>query len=223
MQRVYFAGLMIAGITIALMETGNQAIATDDTIATAVQDATALLTPDTLAKLETGEFIVLKKGTKDATGNNQGDGRVLALIHRPASDVYDQLARSEEHPTFMPHLNKVERYFDHGNEIGIQETIKIAFKTIQYHVIQKRDRDHRVIAWTLDKSKPNSIQETTGSWVIQPHSDDTCIAVYTLRVDSGMYFPKVIEDFLFNQDLPNIVRALKKRCESSPTTVPTDN
>jgi uncharacterized membrane protein len=179
------------------------------------EDCDSLLTPEVNAQLEKGEVVVFKKGTKDTAGASQGFGRVLAIIERPKEDVWNVLIDHKEHPKYSPHLASVEIYYQQGNEIGIKETIKLLFKTYSYHCIQTLDKEAGVITWRLDKTKQNSIKDTTGGWYIRPIDQNRSLVMYTLSVDSGLFFPKVAEDFLFNRDLPNIVQSLKKHLEAT--------
>lgn len=173
----------------------------------------ALLTPETVAKIEKGEVVAVKKGAKDAAGRSSAEGRAMILINRPWTEVWDQLVTNEEYPEFMPHSSKSEEYFRNGNEVGLNERVKALFLDVSYYVIHTRDRDARVIAWRLDHSKKNDINETVGSWTFCPHGENACILVYSARIESGMFLPKAVENFFMNRDLPGIVKAVKKRVE----------
>jgi len=172
------------------------------------------LTPENLARIEKGEIISFKKGEKEADGTSSAKGRVLAIVNRSRDDVWNLLTNKKEDIHYAPHLANIECYFEEGNRAGYQETVKVAFKTWRYHVIHTRDKDAGVITWELDKSKENSVRDTAGSWMLRARDDGRCIVMYTVSVDSGAFFPKMIENYLFNTDLPNIVKAMKSYIES---------
>lgn len=178
------------------------------------EDLDSLLTPEVKAKLDKGEIVVFKKGSRDAGGGSRGFGRVLAIIERPKDDIWSVLIDHKEHLKYSPHLVSVDVYYQQGNEVRIKETIKLLFKTYSYHCIQTLDKEDGTITWRLDKAKKNSIKDTTGGWHIRPIDESRSLVMYTLSVDSGIFFPKVAENFLFNNDLPNIVESLKKHLEA---------
>ena len=178
-----------------------------------VEELDACLTPENLERLDRGELVVYKKGGKNEDGSSRAFGRVLATINRPKDDIWQLLINDEEHLKFQPHLVSVERYETQEGDAGIKQTVRVAFKSFTYHFIEKHDKEGGVLTWRLDKSKENSIRDTEGSWVVRPHGDGRCIVMYTLAVDSGTSFPKFIETILFNKDLPNIVKSMKKYLE----------
>lgn len=171
------------------------------------------LTPDNLARIEKGEIISFKKGDKESDGTSSARGRVLAIVNRSRDDVWALLTNKEEDIHYAPHLASIECYFQEGNRAGYTETVKVAFKTWRYNVIHTRDKDAGVISWEMDKSRENSVRDTAGSWMLRAHGEERCIVMYSVSVDSGAFFPKVIENYLFNTDLPNIVKAMKKYAE----------
>ena len=188
-------------------------------VCAAEEKAAAGLTPEQIARLEDGKVVVFKKGSKDAKGNLLGNGRVMVLVGKPYQEVWKHLRDHDKWPEFMPHLVKIETYYEKGNEAGVHETLSILLNKVRYYVIHTNTYDEKAgtLAWRLDKSKKNDIKDTSGSWTIKPYGKDRCLIDYSVTVDSGMYVPGFIEDFLFNQDLPGVVKALKKRAESNGT------
>ena len=177
-------------------------------------DVESLLTPETISRLERGDVILFKKRTKDAQGRSLGKGRVVALVNRPFDQVWDHLCRFEDHPEFMPRLVDIELYQVDGDTRGTKETVALPFKKVCYHIIQKPDKETGTLTWRLDRTKENDIRDTSGTWRLKPHGEDRCIVAYSAVVDSGMFVPKILENFLMTYNLPDIVKALKKRAES---------
>jgi len=180
-------------------------------------DVASCLTPESIARLEEGDVILFKKKAKDAEGRSRGQGRVAALVNRPYEQVWDHLWRSEDHPEFMPRLLEAEVYLDDGQTRGTREIVGLPFKKVQYHVLQTKDKEAGTLTWKLDRTKENDIRDTYGMWVLKPHGEDQCIAIYSGVVVSGMFIPKVLENLLMTYSLPDIVKALKKRAESDGT------
>lgn len=200
---------LLLGITLSSMTLCAAARAED-----AVNPKT-YLTPENLALLEKGEYVRLFERTRDAEGRANGHGVVLGLINRPAQEAWNVLLDVKSHPEYMPRVVKTEIYQEEkNNEIGIRETIKIMVKSIQYHVLQKKDEATHTLTWRMDKSQKNDIADTSGYWTILPKGDNQCVAVYSVYVDSGLPVPQFVEDFLSRKDLPDVVDAVKKRTES---------
>ncbi|HNT89468.1 MAG TPA: SRPBCC family protein, partial [Candidatus Hydrogenedentes bacterium] len=149
------------------------------TLAGPVEELDKCLTQENLERIEKNELVVYKMGAKDADGSAQAFGRVLTIINRPKQDIWRLLSHAEEHLNYQPHLVAVARYKTEDGQEGLKETVRVAFKTFTYHIIETYDEEAGVITWRLDKSRENSIRDTRGSWVIRPHGEDRCIVMYT--------------------------------------------
>jgi len=178
------------------------------------EDMDAYLTPKNIARLEKGDVIVFKKSGKDERGKASGEGRVMALVNRPFDIVWEHLCRFEDHPQFMPRLVDIEMYPVDEHTRGMKETVSLPFMKVCYHVLQTPDKEAGTVAWRLDRTKENDINDTSGCWMLKPHGDDQCIVMYSGVADSGLFIPKVLENYLMKFNLPDIVKALKKRAES---------
>lgn len=180
---------------------------------TKMRDPSFYLTPENLKKAEAGNLVTIFDRNKEG-GKSAGQGVVLGLIDRPVDAVWKVLVDSKAHPEYMPRVVKTETYDSDTGEIGIQETLKVLYRSVRYHVLQRNDDAQHRITWRLDRSKKNDIADTSGYWAIVPHGDTQSIAIYAVHVDSGLPIPQFVEDFLSRQDLPGVVQAVKKRVES---------
>jgi ribosome-associated toxin RatA of RatAB toxin-antitoxin module len=211
-MRVFVIAMSFAGLA-ALGACAEEAPAAADAGIVSVS-VDSFLTRENIAKLEKGEVVMVKSGTKDAQGHSQGQGRAAILVNRPFAAVWEQMIRSEEHHEFLPHLISSVKYSEQGNEVGLEKKVRVTLMTITYHALHTRDRGKGVISWRLDQTKKNDIKDTRGNWTFRAHGENACIVVYTTAVESGMLVPKAIENFFLNQDLPGVVKAVKKRMES---------
>jgi hypothetical protein len=167
-------------------------------------------------RLEEGEILTIRKLGRGGA-KAKGCGRVIGLINRPWTEVWEHLIHEREYPYYMPHLTSVETYFSEKNRVGILETTRIAFMTFRLHVIMNRDKRAKTISWELDTTQANDIAFTAGSWVLRPVDRyRRCLAVYTLDVESKNFVPSAVVDFLLDAELPAIVRALKEHAEANP-------
>ena len=178
-------------------------------------DFSAYLTDENREKLDAGKFVVLNERSKDSEGKSRGKGVVLGIIEKPRNDVWSVLTDYTSHPEYLPTVVATEVYSTEGTTTGIKETIKVLWKRVQYHVLQTQDDQAYVLAWRLDKSLKNDIDDTWGHWALLPYGEGKCVAVYSVHVDTGIAVPQFVEDFLMRRDLPDVVRAVKKRAESN--------
>ncbi len=182
-------------------------------LAEAGEAVEALLTEENQERLEAGEYLLTFEKIKKE-GESCGQGTAIMLANSSADTAWHCLTQFKKHPEFMPHVVGSEIYFKEADTVALKQTIKIAFKKVSYHVIQHLDHDKHILTWELDKTKPNGIKDTRGSWQIRPYDESRCMLIYTVSADSGMPIPSMIEDFLLKQDLPNVVKAMKTRAEN---------
>ena len=182
-----------------------------------VPDPEPLMTAENLAKMEQDEVLLLKSDTATNGESVAGTGLAMALINAPVDAVWGYLIDYASQPEYMPRILTAESYPVEGDETGIKQTVKVAWKTIVYHIRQTVDEEKHLLRWRLDHEKENNIAETVGSWQLLPHEEEKTIAVYSLNVDSGMRIPKFLENYLMRRDLPGLIEALKLRAESGGT------
>jgi hypothetical protein len=182
-------------------------------------DPAAVLTAERLSALERGEMVAVKSAKKDSGGNSSAQGLVIVLIHRPLAVTWGYLKDYEKFPEYMPRITKVEVYHKDGPTTGLKETLKVAWKTVVYHLLQTEEAGETEcrLTWTLDPSRESDIASTDGCWILRAHGEDKTIALYTLHADSGMRVPQFLENYLMNRDLPGVAEALKQRVESDGT------
>ncbi len=177
-----------------------------------------LLTAERLAEVETGKVVVVKAKEREGEKKSAAaSAAALALINKPASEVFDVLLAFEQQPDYMPRLVEVNRYEIDAATVGLHHKLKVVWKTVEYFLRMSVDKDKLHMAWTLDPTKENGIETTDGAWTILPWSEERCIAVYELDVDTGMAVPKFVAQMLLNSDLPGVLDALKQRAESGGT------
>ena len=189
------------------------------TVAAAVTtpELSTYLTPENITKIEAGETILFDQAYKDDQGKMRGKGLAIILVNKPKKDVWDVLVDYESYPKFMPRVETVILEFSEGDRYGLHMTLKVLLKKVQFHIIRDRNFEAGTIRYALDKKKKNDIEDIFGGWTIIPHGKGKCILAYTVAVDSGMFLPKSLQDYLTKKDLPELVRTVKLRVESGGT------
>ncbi len=177
-------------------------------------DPDSLLNDKLRAEIEDGEVVLVQREYERGKDATKGEWIALAIIDAAPKAVWQHIVNVEEHPEYMPRLDRVEIYLDEENRRGVKEILTVLWKEYVYHVLQVRDEENLRLTWTLDKSKENDIRDTRGGWTLRPYGEGKTLAAYQLSVDTGRMVPGPLERWLTKKDLPNVVEAVRKRSES---------
>jgi uncharacterized membrane protein len=212
MRRATALALLACAVCVtAWAETGFMPV--DETIASVEEG----LTQERREALEAGEVLQVEvKEERDDT-EQRARGTVMVIIDRPADEVYDRICNLTDQHEYMPRVTSMTQYTESDNPMGQYFTLKVAFKTINYHILVRYDDEKRFLTWHLDDSRENDIAATTGFWYFKPWGDDKCLAVYHVYADTGMRLPKWLANWLMRRDMPGVPENLKKRAESDGT------
>ncbi|MFN7135126.1 MAG: SRPBCC family protein [Myxococcales bacterium] len=169
-----------------------------------------------LARLQKGEVVVRGEVYKTAEGKNAGRGKAWVIIKKPREAVYEQLTKGyDQFPEFMPRLKKVNVISRSEDAMLVRSYVGVAFSTYEYTLKFKLDPAAFQTNWVLDKSAKNDIKDTAGEWkLLELEPGVSTLAQYSISVDSGMFVPQFLEDYMTRKDLPEILNALRKRVES---------
>jgi hypothetical protein len=161
------------------------------------------------AQIEAGEILLDSQKFSTPDGTTRGRALAIGYIRAGKDKLMDTLLDYASYPLYMPRMQKAEIYERTPARINVKFTIKLLV-TIVYHIKHYFNRAGGTMTWELDRSKPNDIRDTTGSWYFQPYKNG-CIAYYSVAIDSGHAIPGWLEDYMTKRDLPNILRALRTR------------
>jgi coenzyme Q-binding protein COQ10 len=205
--RAAFAPLFFAFCLPSLV---TPAPADDETI-----NVDSFLTADNLDRLNEGEVLLTSQSFPTADGSMRARGVAVALVNRPAADVWSYLPDFENYPVFMPRLVSAKTYRKEGNVVGVEFKLKVLLTTVTYSLLHTIDPERGVLVLRLDTSREHDIRDTSGQWLVRPHGADQTLLAHSVVLDTGFAVPRVIEDYLTKRDLPNVVRAMKRRIESA--------
>jgi len=180
-----------------------------------LKDAIKMLTPETIARLETGEVVVVNQAYTDEQGNSQGQGVAMILVNKPRNEAWRHITDYSAWPQFMPKVAKAVVYSHDGDQYGVELTLKIMFKDITFSTMRTHNPLAGCVTWVMDRGRANDIVDTQGAWMVRAHGVDKCILVYTVKVDSGFKVPKTVQEWLAGRDMPGALRAMKMRVETN--------
>lgn len=179
-----------------------------------VQALVDQVTPELIQQLEAGEVITNSTAQDSDSGYRAARGTVFMLYDHTPEEIWPYLSDHNSYHEFMPHLLSVESYELKDGGLGITQKLKIAWKTLEYNLVQIYDKENNILHWHLDRDKENDVQQSRGYWKLIPHNEKQTIVIYMVDVDSGMRVPRFIEDFMLKRDLPGVVTAMKQRVET---------
>lgn len=175
---------------------------------------TISFTKEELARLARGSVVVRSEMFTKPDGKRAGAGKAYCIVNATPDASFAIFHDYEKTPEYQPRLKKVTVREKNGNLWRVTQELKIAIKTVRYSVDITFDPVARRMAWTLDKTQKNDIKDTMGSWEFTPWEDGKTLIVYTISLDTGSFVPAFIEQFLTQQDLPELLLSTKRRIES---------
>ena len=167
------------------------------------------LTAAEFTQIEAGEILLDSQKFSTPDGTTRGRALAVGFIRASKDKLLETLLDYASYPQYMSRMQKAEVYERTTTQVNVKFTIKLLI-TVVYHLKHYFNRATGTMTWELDRSKPNDIRDTTGSWYFQPYKNG-CIAFYSVTVDSGHAIPGWLEDYMTKRDLPNILRAVRTR------------
>jgi len=92
--------------------------------------------------------------------------------------------------------------------------LKVALSTWVYHTRRVYHASERTMSWTLDRSKPNDIAWTEGSYSTHDAPTPGAVTlVYRSKIDTGKAIPQWLEEDLTESSLKKYMQYVKKVAE----------
>ena len=126
-----------------------------------------------------------------------------------AQQFYDMISDYESYPDFLSEVKGINIVERSGSSV-----------LVEYHVSMIKDFKYRLkmeesapssIKWELDSG--DIFKSQKGSWTIREIDDSNCEVDYFVEATFGMFVPKTIAKTLLSVNLPNMMKAYKKRIE----------
>ena len=129
-------------------------------------------------------------------------------IDAPVERVYELLVDFDRYPEFMPGV-KETIVLDREDDMAIVEFSIKVIKEFNY-TLRFSFAPPRELAWTYVGGDFKSI---TGGWTIERVEDEKTCATYSVDIDGGFFIPKAISNQLLKFNVPELLQAVKRRCE----------
>lgn len=181
------------------------------------ESPTTGLTADELTRMEKGG-VVVKTDTYPTGDGTRGAGiTAYCVINKPPDAAWAVMLNYHKFDEFMPRLERIEVLEKTKHTMKITETVRVPLGAISYTLDLIFKPTQRTVSWALDKSRKHDIADTFGAWEFLSYSQGKTILRYTSTLDSGLFVPRFLEDFLIRNDVPDVLLSLKRRIESDGT------
>jgi ribosome-associated toxin RatA of RatAB toxin-antitoxin module len=171
-------------------------------------------TADEWAKLASGAIISHVDPEPQPGGRPRTRALVGVTIGRPVDECFEEMARYEGLASYLPGLRESRIVERTAEGFTARETMRVMILRFRYGVRVEVDRAQREVRWTLDDSEPCDIEHTEGSWRFAALDADTTLARYFVIVDSGMWIPISIQNWINRRRLRAVAAAFRRHLES---------
>jgi hypothetical protein len=200
----------MSGLTLALM------LASTATPGSMPDSARAAgFTESEWKSLAKGEVVNRVDTEKSPSGSTRARSRSGVLIHRPFEECFSEVERYEGLSKFLPNVAE-SRVLERGpGTFRAHAATKVLWLKYGYGLNFEVDKPAGEIRWTLDKSQPADIADTSGFWHFIPVDENTTLLHYVMRADSGSMLPQSIQNFATERSLPEFLVAFRDHLQSA--------
>lgn len=154
-----------------------------------------------LEKINKGKIVVRKIKTADESRRYEAIGKIDA----PPKKVMEFMRNYPARVGVLPHIQEVSVEWE-GNLAHVDQTLKVAFKTIRYRLDYLHYKDS-VIEWEYVHG---DLKDTRGYYKLFPCNDGAAtILIYHVYTETGMLVPKFIVALLSKSSMPDVVEAIR--------------
>jgi ribosome-associated toxin RatA of RatAB toxin-antitoxin module len=172
------------------------------------------LSPKEMESLNKGEVVVQTEVYTNAEGKRAAKGKAFAVVNAPPEQLWATITDYPKFSEFMPRLKRITVLQKGEGTLKVRQEVSVPLNTVSYTLDLKFIADARRMEWTIDKAAKNDIQDTFGSWEFVAYGEGKSLIRYTIAVDTGLFVPKFLEDYLVKKDLPEVLAAFRRRTES---------
>jgi uncharacterized membrane protein len=179
------------------------------------------MTPAQRAAVERGEVVVV--ADRRAARNDQPVAATLAALRvaAPPDTVFAVLTDCAAAPAWMPHLVEcrvLEADAAQASELIAHRVHYGWFAPRIDYVFRVQLRERRSISF---ENVSGDLAQNDGAWALETAADGvSTIVTYTVRTRPKFYVPQWLYRRAVRAELPDMLRALRTRAESTPQASP---
>lgn len=130
-------------------------------------------------------------------------------IKAPLQTVYDCIVDFESYPQFLSDMKEAKIGWCEDKKMEVHFKINL-IKEIAYTLLVELDPP-RGVYWKLKSG--DWMKTNTGSWELKAKGEEVTEAKYSIDIDFSLWVPKAITQALIEKNLPQTLKAFKKRAE----------
>lgn len=173
------------------------------------------------AAVERGEIVVVAERRAAPTGQPVAATLAAMKIAASADAVYDVLTDCAAAPAWMPHLVEcrvLETDAAKASELIAHRVHYGWFAPRIDYVFRVRLQERRSISF---ENVSGDLAQNDGAWALETAADGvSTIVTYTVRTRPKFYVPQWLYRRAVRAELPDMLRALRTRAESTPQESP---
>lgn len=132
-------------------------------------------------------------------------------IKAPVKTVYDCVVDFESYPQFLSDMKEAKIGWCEDKKMEVHFKINL-IKEIAYTLRIELDPPHGVY-WKLKSG--DWMKKNSGSWELKALGESLTEARYSIELDFSLWVPKAITQTLVEKNLPQTLKAFKKRAEKT--------
>jgi carbon monoxide dehydrogenase subunit G len=168
--------------------------------------------------MKKGEVIVTEVSGQNPDGSQKIEFLARLYVKASRQDCWKIIRDYNRFAEFMPKLRKCTILKREGEVYYVEYEAKVAFINAKYHLRLDGVEQYRRIEFKLDRTKPNSIRDSNGYWLLEDAPDGSgTILNYASNVDTGIPAPESLAKKIGKESLTQVVKNVRMRIESGGT------
>ena len=149
-------------------------------------------------------------------GKTAGRGIGAITIDRSISEVWTTLVRFEDKAEYMPRIKSAEVLDKSPERLRVRMVVDASVTLARYTMIYQLDEPGHRLSWKLVHTvSDNTISEADGAYRADALAPGRTLVTYHSQVDTTRALPRFIQNYIARRSIPDLLRAVKKRVESS--------
>jgi hypothetical protein len=172
------------------------------------------LSAEEVSRIKAGEVVILEQPE-----NMEGRQMVQAafMFNQGIDTVWELMTSGWRQEEYLPNLkrSKLIKKWDGGDILEMH--VEVLGISINYRILGTRDKSEYHSHWQLDPGYENDMKEVSGFFRFYRIDEDHTLARYGTWVETGIWLPEMIQEYLIKRDLPKALGVQKKWVDSGGT------
>ncbi len=162
------------------------------------------------AELARGEAVLVR----DA-GEAGGRGYAVQEIHADPETIWGRIRDFAAYPGMVSGVKECEPYHESDGDVRVRFVISAVGFEYEYFIRHLFRTREGYATWTLDYSKESDLDDSVGSWRVDPHPDKPgwSIFYYSIDMRTRSWMPGFVRRLIENKGLNDATEWVKREAE----------